>query len=384
MGHGNGRGAALALVMMGALGLFGAPAVAAVQAPAPTATPSGQATPDGQAEATSEGTEDAPATSARATVTQTLPKAGVVVTDAATGTVFSDTNGNGARDAGEAALPDAPVTLQGNGRVRSAVTGQDGGYTLGDLPAGTYTLTVEPTGYQALSRSVIAAGGTSTSGPGAPASSTRSTTTTPASNDATALTGTVTFRSKPVAAGLTFSRPGRADVTVRSDDAGRYTASLAPGDYTVKITVPELLQDVVTLTPHTVAVAGTAQTHDVALQARERDCTTSDFSSVSEAQAVYDRLKPQFGDVFDLDGDNDGKVCERGLSGTGGGGTASSGTRTSTAARATAGGTSAKALARTGTETAPATLLAAGLIAAGAALRVTSLHRRATRVRVER
>ncbi len=57
------------------------------------------------------------------------------------GTVFRDTNGNGARDAGEPALPGVTVTL-GMGAGGTAVSQADGSYRFTDLAAGNYSLSV--------------------------------------------------------------------------------------------------------------------------------------------------------------------------------------------------------------------------------------------------
>jgi SdrD B-like domain len=57
--------------------------------------------------------------------------------------VFTDTNGNGIQDAGEPGVPGVTVTVtNGAGAVvGTATTGPDGTYTVGGLPAGTYTVT---------------------------------------------------------------------------------------------------------------------------------------------------------------------------------------------------------------------------------------------------
>jgi hypothetical protein len=46
----------------------------------------------------------------------------------------------------------------------------------------------------------------------------------------------------------------------------------------------------------------------VAPPAQDLDCP--DFATQAQAQATYDRLHPQHGDVHRLDGDDDGIACE--------------------------------------------------------------------------
>lgn len=63
--------------------------------------------------------------------------------------VFNDANNNGIQDGGEAGIAGAVVTLSG-GATASGTTGAGGGYSFGNLCAGTYTVCVgTPMGFQA-------------------------------------------------------------------------------------------------------------------------------------------------------------------------------------------------------------------------------------------
>lgn len=68
------------------------------------------------------------------------------------GTLFVDTNDNGAKDIGEVAYENATITLSGNAN-RTTTTSASGAYSFAGLIAGNYTvtLTTVPSGYQMLS-----------------------------------------------------------------------------------------------------------------------------------------------------------------------------------------------------------------------------------------
>ncbi|MEM6455910.1 MAG: SdrD B-like domain-containing protein [Acidobacteriota bacterium] len=59
------------------------------------------------------------------------------------GLIWNDENGDGFRDAGEPALPNVTVTIAGGGVSLTRTTGADGSYASGEVPAGTYTVTVD-------------------------------------------------------------------------------------------------------------------------------------------------------------------------------------------------------------------------------------------------
>ena len=62
------------------------------------------------------------------------------------GVVFTDTNGNGVRDSGEAGIPNITVTLTDPfGVARSSTTGSNGTYSFSGVPAGTSSVVVDTT-----------------------------------------------------------------------------------------------------------------------------------------------------------------------------------------------------------------------------------------------
>ncbi len=63
-------------------------------------------------------------------------------------TIFWDVNGNGMPDAGEG-IPGVKVTLVGGPTTLTTYTDQNGNYYFGDLAAGTYTVNVDPTNFNA-------------------------------------------------------------------------------------------------------------------------------------------------------------------------------------------------------------------------------------------
>jgi len=84
------------------------------------------------------------------------------ISNGISGTVYVDTNGNGAQDGGEAGSAGATVTLSGASLPKEATTDASGNYSFPNLQAGNYTLTLSvPSGYSATTsnpRSVTASG----------------------------------------------------------------------------------------------------------------------------------------------------------------------------------------------------------------------------------
>jgi uncharacterized repeat protein (TIGR01451 family) len=68
---------------------------------------------------------------------------GLAPASSMSGTVFDDRDGDGVRDSGEPGLPGVTVNLQQGGVTRATTTTDSaGGYTFGDLPAGSYEILV--------------------------------------------------------------------------------------------------------------------------------------------------------------------------------------------------------------------------------------------------
>jgi hypothetical protein len=77
--------------------------------------------------------------------------------------VFADTNKNGSKDAGEAALPNVAVSLTHaqTGFVRQTTTSATGSYLFAEVPAGSYLFAATlPDPYASVAKTVEVATGT--------------------------------------------------------------------------------------------------------------------------------------------------------------------------------------------------------------------------------
>ena len=195
--------------------------------------------------------------------------------------VFDDANGDGLQ-AGDAGLAGATVTVTGtNVNVTTAVTSGSGAYTVGNLPAGTYTVTVTlPSGYVATTVTSY----TTTVAPGEAAT----TDDFGAQLRASSVSGTVYSETDGTpgrtgtdpglqGATVTLTQNGTTFATTTSDATGAYTFPTLPaGDYTVTVTPP---------TGYT-AIPPSAQ--DVTLDGT--DAATLDFAELQTNASIGDTV----------------------------------------------------------------------------------------------
>ncbi len=250
---------------------------------------------------------------------------GVAPEGSVTGTVFTDANGNGTQDAGEAGLAGVTVylDLDQSGTVSAGdltvTTDATGTYTLSDVPAGTYTLRdVVPTGDTQStpaggSVTVTVTDGSAVQG-GAfgvvpPASATPTPTPTPTPTATGTISGTVTAGSAPAAGatvyldangngvldtagtviGGAYTLTGTTEPTATTAVDGTYSfTGLAAGTYTVREVLPlGETSDEPTGGSYTATVDGTATTgQDFVNTALPASGLTAAFLTAPKATAL--------------------------------------------------------------------------------------------------